>query len=101
MKIFNYSDKPVVIGGIPNDDHIIHLDNGVSIWQVRHDDKAFIPPSDEDRNLVFTITNLTYGGYSIKQDEYTVPDIWLWVSVFLTFFTFYFVIRVFQKIKLS
>ena len=99
MKIYNYSDLPVEIGGIPIDDHIIHLDNGINIWQVRHDGVAFLPPSDEDRNLIFTITKNSYGTYSIKQDEFAVPNIYPWVGLFITFFGFWLMIKIVQKIK--
>ena len=99
MKIFNYSDKPVEIGGVPVTDHIIHLDNDVNIWQVRHDGVAFIPPADEERNIVFTITKNSYGTYSIKQDEFSVPDIWTWVTIFLTTFSFWLSVRIIQKLK--
>jgi hypothetical protein len=100
MKIYNYSDKPVVINGVSRDEHILHLHSAIPTGNVNHDGKSFLPSTTDDRNIIFTITNST-DGYSYREDEFSVPDVWTWITIFLTFFSFYFVVRILQKIKLS
>ena len=102
MKIYNYSDKPVVINGVAIHDHLIHMDNSIQRFYIKHNNYSFVTRHTEERNIIYTILNEDSGtGYVYRSDIIKAPDIWVWVSVFITFFSFYFVIRVLQKIKLS
>lgn len=102
MKIFNYSDKPVVIGGVPTHEHVIYINNSMQRHIVTHNNKQFLNPhSTTDRNIIYSINNHPNGSYDYREQNLSVPDVWLWVSIFITFFGFYFVTRILQKIKLS
>lgn len=103
MKIYNYSDKPVVIGGIPTHEHVIYINNSMQRHMVIHNDKQFLSTNvrTADRNIIYSINNHPNGSYDYREQNLKTPDIWVWVSVFLTFFSFYFVIRIVQKLKVS
>jgi hypothetical protein len=101
MKIYNYSDKPIQINGVPRDEHILFLNASIPEWNVKHNNHVFLPTRDEDRNIVTTIYKLPSGSYSYRHDNFSTPDVWLWVSIFLTFFSFHFILRIIQKIKMS
>ena len=101
MKIFNYSDKPVLINGIEVSDHIVHLDNSIQRHFVKHDGRTFLTPhTTGERNMIYTILNNSSNtGYEYRNDSVGVPDVFFWVSIFFTFFGFWFVMKITQKIK--
>ena len=100
MKVYNYSDKPVVIKGAEIKDTEFFLPAHMERWIVKHNNQDFIPPTSSNRNAIVTIRNTGQpDSYSYKTIEYKTPDIWVWIGVFLTFFSFYFWIRIVQKIK--
>ena len=102
MKIFNYSDKPVVINGVPIHEHLIHIDNSIQRHFVTHNGREFLSSHlTDDRNLIFSIINHPNGSYNYREQNFAVPNIWLWIGVFLTFFSFMFLTRVIQKLKTS
>ena len=101
MKIFNYSDKPVVINGVDINDHLIHIDNSILKSNITHNGNSFITHHNEERNIIYTITkNPAQTNYQYRSDVFSVPDVWLWVSIFITFFGFYFLIQNTTKIKI-
>lgn len=99
MKIYNYSDLPIEIGGVPNFHHIIHLDNEINPWQVKHNGQNFLPLVNEDRNIIYTITKQTWGGYNIAKDEFAPPNIFPWVGMFILFFGFFLMVKIAQKFR--
>ena len=102
MKVYNYSDKPVVINGVEIHDHLIHIDNSIQRFYVKHNEYAFLTKHTEERNLIYTIVNDSDGsGYSYRSDMINVPDVWVWVGIFLTFFSFHIVLRIVQKVRMS
>lgn len=102
MKIFNYSDQPVVIGGVPTHEHVIYINNNMQKQHVTHNGKQFLNAHhSNDRNIIYSINNHPNGSYDYREQNLSVPDVWIWISIFLTFFSFYFCIRIVQKIKSS
>lgn len=98
MKIYNYSDQPIYIHGVAHEGHVDYLYATIERWNVVHDGRYFIQPTGSERNAVYTITN-TNTGYKYKTDFIEVPNIWVWVGLFITFFGFWFSIKLIQKIK--
>ena len=66
---------------------------------IQHNGVQIYPPIDEERNIIFTIRDNLNGGYLYEEMSIPPPDIWLWVSTFVSFFGFWFSIRIIQKIK--
>ena len=99
MKIFNYSDTPVIINGVSITDHLIHLDNGIPKSHVTHNGVRFLGDFQTDRNIIYTITNDSGGGYIFRSDVLEVPNIYPWVGLYITFFGFWLMIKIVQKIK--
>lgn len=100
LKIYNYSDKPIIINGVSRDEHTLHLNSSIPLVNVKHDGISFLPQTSQDRNVIFTITN-TSEGYSYIEDHMSIPDVWMWISIFFTFFAFHFLIRIAQKLKMQ
>lgn len=99
MKVYNYTNIPVYYRDdpIPLDIHPIHIERkNYGFWthngeQIKNDglnDKLYIVPHWND---------------SIQYDYQLTkfPEVSLWIGVFLTFFSFFFLVRIIQKIKLS
>ena len=100
MKIFNYSDKPVIINGVEVSDHLVHLDNSIQRHYVTHNGTSFLSHhTTSDRNVIYTILNKNDNSYLYRTDEVGVPDVFFWVSIFFTFFGFWFVMKISQKLK--
>ena len=98
MRVYNYSDKPVVINGVPINTHIIHLDTAISPGNVLHNGTTFLPNHDQDRNSVFTIMN-TGTGYAYREDVYSNPPVWWFSSILIVSIGYLMLIKVMQKIR--
>ena len=98
MKVYNYSDQPIYVHGVAHEGHLPYLYNSIERWNVVHDGRYFIQPTGTERNAVYTIAN-TNSGYKYKIDYITPPDIFPWIFLFITFFGFWFSIKLIQKIK--
>jgi hypothetical protein len=99
LKIYNYTDLPVVIHGRDYEGHIYYLYNDIERWNLKHNGQDFVTASSNDRNVVYTITQNNAGGYKYKMDSYPLPDIWVWVGTLVSFFSFFLLVRLIQKIK--
>ena len=101
MKIYNYSTKPVEINGNPISDTEIFLQD--SLWYaswITHNGVQIYDPLTEPRNKQITIRdNLSTGGYLYEEDSISPPDIWVWVGLMISFFSFYVIVRLIQKIR--
>ena len=101
MKIFNYSDLPVVIRGVPIEDTVIHLPDSIERWHVQHNGVDFIPSSTDQRNVHLTIHQRgTVGEYKYNTEIFDVPDVTNFVLLFIAFFGFMMLTRLIQKLKL-
>lgn len=107
MRIYNYSDVPVIINGNEVSDTEIYLPNNINYAQrdIKHNGIQVAPDfdSESNRNLQFTITNhrSNLGDYTITQMDISPPEISSWAFTYFLFFGFYFMVRIMQKIKLS
>lgn len=100
MKIFNYSDLPVVIRNVAIDDREIYLPESIERWHIQHNGIDFIPPSSDERNVVMTIHNAgTANQYQYRTETFSTPDIWVWIGLMISFFSFYVIVRLIQKIR--
>ena len=100
MKIINYSDKPVYIKTVPIEDTEIYIPPYFERWIVKHNNQDFIPPSYDDRNIILTIRNTGVADqYVYKSEEFTFPNVFPLLGVFMAFFGFFIVIKLIQKIR--
>lgn len=100
MKIYNYSDKPVVIAGVPTHEHVIYINNSMQRHFITHNGQQFLDSHhDSDRNLIFSINNHPNGSYDYREQNLATPNIFPWVGLFITFFGFWLMIKIVQKIK--
>lgn len=100
MKILNYSDLPVTIRNVPITDTEIYLPESIERWHVQHNGLDFIPPSSNERNIVLTIHNSGQANqYKYNTEVFSMPDIWVWIGTFISFFSFFLLVRLIQKIK--
>jgi hypothetical protein len=103
MKIYNYSDSPVTVDGKEIDAIEINLPTNFDRNIVTHNGSTFLKNSNiANSNVCYFITNHRSGNpnhYRIKEEIYDVPNVWMWSGIYLTFFSFFLMIRVFQKIK--
>ena len=99
MKVYNYTNIPVYYRDDPIPDNVnpIIIDR-INYGHWTHNGQKINNDGEHDKLYIMPHWNDNY------QYDYTatdIPDVWLWVSIFLTFFGFYFVTRILQKIKLS
>ena len=103
MKIFNYSDTPVMVDGKLSSEVEICLTPTFPRQAISHNGFMFVHNSastTQSNNAHYYITNHRNGnGYRYKVEEYAVPNIFLWASIFFMFCGTFFLIRVIQKIK--
>ena len=100
MKVFNYSDQPIYIKTVPIDDVEVYIPPYFERWIVKHNGQDFLPPSSSDRNVILTIRNTGQpDSYVYRTEEFLTPNIYPWVGLFITFFGFWFMIKIIQKIK--
>ena len=104
MKIYNYSDLPLIIDGSTVTHHEVNLPTNYDRNLVTHNDVQFLNNANsKNNNVVYMITQHRSGNeghYRIKLETYEVPNIWLWAGIFLSFFSFFFLVRIMQKLKL-
>jgi len=101
LKIYNYTDLPVVIRNIPIDDREIYIPESIERWHVQHNGVDFIPSSDYERNVVVTIHQRgQVGEYKYNTETFEVPNVFPYVGLFVAFFGFMIITRLIQKIKI-
>ena len=102
MKIFNYSTKPVFLNGNMIEDTEIYLQPNMfyASW-IQHNGVQIYNPIDEPRNMILTIRdNISTGGYIYEEMPIEPPDIWIWVTILITFWGFWFSVKILQKLKM-
>jgi hypothetical protein len=100
LKIYNYSDTPIIIKGAVINDREITIPSHFERWIVKHNGQDFIPPTSSDRNVIMYIRNTGQPDtFVYKTDSYSIPDIWVWVGTLVSFFSFFIIVRVIQKIR--
>ena len=99
MKIYNYTNIPVKYRGEPIPEHIqpIHWTQvGHGYWD--HNGVRLSYTGEYDKLYIRHSWN---GNFDYEYYQTQLPPVWIWVSIFLTFFSFFFVLRIVQKIKSS
>lgn len=67
---------------------------------IQHNGVQIFDPNTEPRNKVLTIRdNISTGGYIYEEMSLEPPNIYPWVGLFITFFGFWLMIKIVQKIK--
>ncbi len=105
MKIYNYSDEPVVIDGSTISDREIILPTNYDRNIVTHNGSMFLfNAKTTDSNVIYTITNHRSGNdghYRIKTESFQTPPIYLYIGIFISFFSFFLLVRLIQKLKMN
>jgi hypothetical protein len=101
MKIYNYSDIPCVYKGSTIDEASFYIPDNALVsnqgyYQLQHNGSII---ADEDTDVVVISANTGGTGYVYDKVSFPVPDINTSLFTLLTFFAFYFMVRVIQKIK--
>ena len=99
MKIYNYTNTPVLYRGEPIPNHIVPIEwNKVGYGYWEHNGQQLYYTGEYDKLYIHPHWN---GNFQYDYQATDLPPVWIWVSIFLTFFSFFFVLRIVQKIKSS
>ena len=99
MKIYNYSDIPVIFDGVAITEKEIVLPQTIVKSRVTHNGHRFLTTHNDDRNSIFTISgDSSYYRYS--EQNFPLPDIELvLVPLMISVFGFVVLIKIAQKLK--
>ncbi len=100
MKIYNYSDLPVVIGNQSINSEFIRLSNDIRKPFVTHNGFQFTSNQNtEDRNIIYTIITKPDGSYGYMEDIIEPPNIYPVIGILFLSFAFLILIKLVQKLK--
>lgn len=102
MKIYNYTNTPVTYYGVDIDDKEIFIPPSLDYTRanIRHNGNYFLPTNDENK----TTTTWIYqdsSGFKYVTEDFSVPPVWTWFSLFLMSFGVHLLIKIIQKLKIS
>lgn len=99
MRVFNYSDRPVQIMGVPHDDIEINIPyEGFDSTMITHHTKTFNQISQHQYLTIYNDQSLQ-DGYAYRITEPTVPDITIFSLILISTIGFHLLIKIIQKVK--
>ena len=102
VKIYNYTNIPCVYKGSSIESQSFYIPDSALIstfgkyYQLKHNGNII---ADEETDCVVISANTTGTGYVYEKISFPVPDINLSLVTLFTFFGFYFMVRIIQKIR--
>lgn len=103
MKIYNYSDLPVVINRVSIDEREIYLHNAIPRFHITHNGNPFIPNHDtDDRNVVMYITkhpSISNPSYQYRSETFNTPPVAWYASLVVISISYLLIIKILQKLK--
>jgi|APSaa5957512493_1039668.scaffolds.fasta_scaffold177833_2 hypothetical protein len=97
MRIFNYSDKPVLINGIPHNEMEINIPSEeFSRDMLGHHTKTFI---NLEQHHYLTIWNISAETYNYSLTEHELPNISTFSFILVTTIALHILIKIIQKVR--
>jgi hypothetical protein len=100
MRIYNYSDKPVYIKGVPYDQIELFIPSDVweMDWFLHHSKSLHNVGFDQ---LIITNDSTKPNGYSYQPITTPIPDISVFSFILVTAISLHLLIKIVQKVKQS
>lgn len=99
MRIYNYSDKPVLIKGVPINDIEINIPyEDFNKNMVTHHTKTFNHIQQHHYLTIFNSTEQP-NGYAYRITEHKLPDISAFSLILIATISFHLLVKIIQKVR--